>query len=164
VSVCPRSRFLGESPHNGRALLASASDEQRSAEEEAEEFLREEFADEARHPADIFKAARKVGIADRTLRRARKKLGAETEKAGFGRGWEWWLPKGPTPLAPSQDEDACPFAKPRYPCGISRVSRHHSGHSGRPARLRDPTSGSGSACAVGARGGAFCASLSDRRG
>ena len=88
--------LLGESPHNGRALLATASEEERSALDEASDFLLGELGDGQRHPAEeIFKAARKLGIADRTLKRARKTIGAETEKAGFGHGWEWWLPKGP---------------------------------------------------------------------
>jgi hypothetical protein len=89
--------LLGESPHSGRALLASGSEEERTALEEAAEFLLGELGDGERHPAaPIFKAARTLGITDRTLKRARKKIGAETEKAGFDRGWEWWLPKGPS--------------------------------------------------------------------
>jgi hypothetical protein len=57
------------------------------------EFLRDHLADGSRHPAaDIFKEAAKLRIADHKLKRARKKLGVKTEKAGFGRGWEWWIP------------------------------------------------------------------------
>jgi hypothetical protein len=90
-----RLELIGESPHNGRELLATASGEERLALDEAAEFLRAELEDGARHPAeDLFKAAGKVGINYRTLRRARKTIGAETEKAGFGGGWEWWLAKG----------------------------------------------------------------------
>src|SRR5437764_7611118 len=43
----------------------------------------------------------------------------------------------------------------------SRVFGHHNGHSGRLARLRGLTSGSGSACAVGATAGASYAPLSE---
>ena len=87
----------GESPHSGRALLASgsSSDEERSALDEAVEFLQAELDDGARHPAEeLFMVAGRIGINNRTLRRARTKIGAETAKAGFGGGWEWWLPKG----------------------------------------------------------------------
>jgi len=106
-----RLALLGESPHSGRALLASASGEERSALDDAKEFLLAELGDGQRHRAEeLFKTARKVGISDRTLQRARKTSGAETEKAAFGGGWEWWLPK-----APSEDckpaflhEDATP--------------------------------------------------------
>jgi AAA domain len=92
-----RLDLIGESPHNGRALLASASEDERTALDEAEEFLLAELGDGERHDAgEITKAAAKIGINYRTLRRARKVVGAETEKEGFGSGgaWKWWLPKG----------------------------------------------------------------------
>src|SRR6266550_4292890 len=63
-----RLELIGESPHNGRALLSVASEEERSALDEAMDFLRAELADDQRYPAsDLFKEARKLGIADRTL-------------------------------------------------------------------------------------------------
>jgi hypothetical protein len=97
-----RLELIGESPHNGRALLASANEEERSALDEAKEFLLAELGDGARHPAEsIFKAARPIGIRDRTLQRARTDIGAKTGKADFGRGWEWWLPT-PAAKAPSE--------------------------------------------------------------
>jgi hypothetical protein len=67
-----RLKLLGESPHNGRTLLATASEEERGALEEAMEFLRAELADGQRYPAgNVFKAARQLGIADRTLKKPR---------------------------------------------------------------------------------------------
>jgi hypothetical protein len=92
-----RLRLLGESPHSSRSLLTTANEEERLARDDAKDFLRAELEDGERHPAeDLFKAGRRVGISDRTLQRARKDIGAQTEKAGFGRGWEWWLPKAPS--------------------------------------------------------------------
>ncbi len=88
--------LIGESPHNGRALLVSPSEEERSAIDDALDFLRAELGDGERHrAAEMLKAARAVGISEPTLRRARRKLGIETEKTGFGGtgAWEWWLPK-----------------------------------------------------------------------
>jgi hypothetical protein len=91
-----RLEFVGESEHDGHALLGGDAD--RTALEEAVEFLQDYLVDGIRHPAsEIYKEAAKLHIADHTLKRARKKLGARTAKADFGRGWEWWLPKG-TPL------------------------------------------------------------------
>jgi AAA domain len=85
-----RLELVGESPHNGRALLEVASGEERSALDEAIDFLKAELEDGERyHAGDLFKEARKLGIADRTLKRARKRLGAETEKTGFGRTGAW---------------------------------------------------------------------------
>src|SRR6266550_1251261 len=38
--------------------------------------------------------------------------------AGCGCGWDWWLPKGPTPVAPCAGAGAVdPFPK-TYTCGI----------------------------------------------
>lgn len=97
-----RLALLGESPHSGRALLASAaaSEDERLAKDEAEEFLLAELADGGRHRAgEVYKAARAIGISESTLKRARRRLGVETEKTGFGGAgtWEWWLPaKGPS--------------------------------------------------------------------
>jgi hypothetical protein len=42
--------------------------------------------------ADAEEHARAIGIAPRTLRRARKKLGVIAEKAGLKEGWNWRLP------------------------------------------------------------------------
>jgi hypothetical protein len=108
-----RLDLIGESPHNGRALLANASEEERSALEEAVEFLEAELADGDRHLAgDVLKAARHIGISEPTLRRARRKLGIETEKAGFGGGWEWWLTKASTVLTSSEELEADAFENP----------------------------------------------------
>jgi hypothetical protein len=136
-----RLELVGESPHNGRALLEVASGEERSALDEAIDFLKAELEDGERHHAgDLFKEARKLGIADRTLKRARKRLGAETEKTGFGRtgAWEWWFPKGPSEerepaflhieasvretapsLAPSSNGDLTSYLE-RYENGVRR--------------------------------------------
>jgi len=89
-----RLELLGESEHDGRALLDAGDDEERSAREEAVDFLREYLADGERHSvADIYKEAGSLRINDRTLRRARSKLGVKVEKSGFRGGWQWWLPE-----------------------------------------------------------------------
>jgi hypothetical protein len=90
-----RLELIGESPHNGRALLAGASEEERSVLDEAKGFLRTELAEGSRIAGDLLKEGRTVGISERTLQRARTLLGVKTEKAGFGEGWEWSLPKAP---------------------------------------------------------------------
>jgi hypothetical protein len=77
--------------------LGLPNEEERSALGDAKDFLLGELADGIRHPTkNLFKEARKQGISERTLQRARPAVGAEREKAGFGRGWEWWLPKAPS--------------------------------------------------------------------
>jgi hypothetical protein len=107
-----RLELVGESHHDGRALLDAGGEDERSAREEAEEFLRDLLADGACHPAaGIYAEASKHRISNMTLKRARVRIGAKTRKAGFGGGWEWWLPHkettqenipiGAEPLVPS---------------------------------------------------------------
>jgi hypothetical protein len=81
------------------------NDEERSAGDEAAEFLEAELGDGGRHlAADVLREARKIGISEPTLRRARKRLGVLTEKVGFGRGWEWCLAKASTPEVATEDD------------------------------------------------------------
>jgi hypothetical protein len=129
-----RLELIGESPHNGRALLESASDDERTALEEAVEFLTAELVDGERHPAaEMFKAARRHGISDRTLKRARKRIGAETAKAGFGGGWEWWLTKGPGALASSEAAIGGPLAETRMDSAIPPIPVREGASLGRRA-------------------------------
>jgi hypothetical protein len=89
-----RLELVGESEHDGRALLNAGDDDERSAREEAIDFLRDYLADGGRHSvAEIYKEAGSLRISDRTLRRARTKLGVKAEKSGFRGGWQWWLPE-----------------------------------------------------------------------
>jgi hypothetical protein len=90
-----RLELIGESPHNGRELLATASGEERLALDEAAEFLRAELEDGARHPAeDLFKAAGKVGInygrfaalERRSARRRRRRASEGVGSGGSRRG------------------------------------------------------------------------------
>ena len=37
----------------------------------------------------MFSAARANGIAEKTLKRAKKSVGVEVSKSGFSGGWEW---------------------------------------------------------------------------
>jgi hypothetical protein len=93
-----RLALLGESPHNGRALLAMANEEERGSLDDAKEFLLGELGDGARHPAsDIFKTARQHGIAERTLKTRPPTSRRQDGESRFDRGWQWWLPKGPSP-------------------------------------------------------------------
>jgi hypothetical protein len=114
-----RLKLLGESEHDGQALLALPSGEERSQLEEAIEFLQVELDGGGRYPAsDILRAARQVGLSEPTIRRARKKLGVETSKEGFEGHWEWSLPKASEALTPSQ---ATPSEKPSNHAGLRLI-------------------------------------------
>jgi AAA domain-containing protein len=66
--------------------------EHQGAQREAEDFLREKLQSEPIGAKEAEEHARAVGIAPRTLRRARKKLGVIAEKTGLEGGWTWRLP------------------------------------------------------------------------
>jgi Bifunctional DNA primase/polymerase, N-terminal/AAA domain/Primase C terminal 1 (PriCT-1) len=88
--------WLGASVHNAASLLAQPENaEESNACGEAKGFLSEFLADGPHPVGDIKSEARRAGISDRTLIRARYQLGVRAKKVGFGNGqyWEWGLPK-----------------------------------------------------------------------
>jgi hypothetical protein len=112
-----RLELLGESVHDGRALLSAGDEDERSEVAEAEEFLRDFLGDGTRRrAADAYAAAKELRISDSTLKRARRRLGVESEKSGFTRGWEWWLPEGAKPEAA---ESANPHSSTKGPEGTT---------------------------------------------
>jgi RecA-family ATPase len=91
---CVTVRWLGTSQRRAWELLGDASDDDRHARDEAAEWLTaylKETNGEAR-AADIIKAARADGIAERTLGRARVRAGITSKREGFGQGAMWRLP------------------------------------------------------------------------
>lgn len=74
------------------ALRATESSGDRSAATEAEEFLRDKLSGGPVSAKEGEEHARALGIAPRTLARARKKLGVVAEKGGLKEGWTWRLP------------------------------------------------------------------------
>jgi len=79
---------------SGDLVTAAADPEERSAINEATDWLSDALAHGPKPAAELQAAARKDGIADRTLRRASARLGVIKAKAGFRSGWEWSLPEG----------------------------------------------------------------------
>jgi hypothetical protein len=64
----------------------------RSQLAEAQEFLREKLAGGTVPAREVAQHAAALGIAARTLRRARKSAGVLVEKTGMDGGWVWSLP------------------------------------------------------------------------
>jgi hypothetical protein len=95
-----RVAWLGESDRHSWELLSEDGEEDRRDRDEAAEWLSGylvEHNGEAR-AADILKAAKADGIAERTLKRARVRVGVESQRTGFGQGSVWRLPSfGPHP-------------------------------------------------------------------
>jgi hypothetical protein len=74
------------------ALRATDGGSDRTAAAEAEDFLQDKLS---RGPVPAKEGeddARAIGIAPRTLKRARKRLGVVAEKTGLKEGWVWRLP------------------------------------------------------------------------
>lgn len=91
-----RFRWTGDSTLTASDLLsAESSGEEKSAEEEAREFLLEILGDSRVRSTDVKKEAGEAGIAERTLWNAKRKLGIQAERDGFGPGaaWYWKLPE-----------------------------------------------------------------------
>jgi hypothetical protein len=92
-----RVEWLTETTHTAAELLQEpADDEERSAGEEAEVWLRDALAKGQRRADVTVRAARAAGISERTLRRARKRLEIRSEKqAGSLDGPWYWVPPWP---------------------------------------------------------------------
>ena len=76
--------------------LSPDSQDERSALDEAVEWLQQVLESGPMNKNAISELARKDGIAERTLRRATDKLGIVKKREGFGEFgiWRWQLPEG----------------------------------------------------------------------
>lgn len=77
-------------------VSAPRTEEERSAVDEAVEFIQEALSDGPRPADDVLKEARKAGIAEKTLNRAKTKLGIKVRRIGItgkrgGGTWFWYL-------------------------------------------------------------------------
>jgi hypothetical protein len=98
---CARIAWEGETAHTAADLLAIPDEEDRSAGDEAADFLRDLLAAGPVPSKKVKAAARAAGIAERTLNRAKKRAGVVSEKAGLTEGWVWKIANQP----PKDDED-----------------------------------------------------------
>jgi hypothetical protein len=94
-SFIGKLNWVGTSSFTSSDMLTEPENEERGALGEAEAFVRSYLADGSKNAATVTAAARKVGISDRTLRRARMKVAA-AERVGWGSEgeWRWTLREG----------------------------------------------------------------------
>jgi putative DNA primase/helicase len=89
--------WQGPARHTAATLLAvapEASDAaERDARAEAVAFLEAALANGPRPAARLLEAARRAGLAEKTVRRAKVALGVEARKDGARGGWWWGLPR-----------------------------------------------------------------------
>jgi putative DNA primase/helicase len=111
----PRVDWDGRSPLTAddlNAPLAQENEEEKTALDEARDFLRELLQDAPVFSKDVAKAAKEAGMAWATVRRAKALEGVKVRKQeGHGEAapWEWYMPDDPSDQAPSEDHDDVPF-------------------------------------------------------
>ncbi|MDA8103910.1 MAG: AAA family ATPase [Nitrospiraceae bacterium] len=89
----PKIVWGGISNHTADALLSvPTSPEEKTAVDEAKEFLLDILELKAVEANEVIREAKKAAISERTLNRAKKLLGIRSEKSQFGGGWKWTLP------------------------------------------------------------------------
>lgn len=87
-----RVAYKGESTHSADTLLSAPTDpEERSALDEATEFLQDALGRGPMHSKSVKKEAYDADIRERTLKRAKAALGVRSVKEGDG-SWSWHLP------------------------------------------------------------------------
>lgn len=92
VDTTSRIAWDGVSSHSADALLAiPVSEEERSALDEAKDFLLEILAESSVDSKEIQKQAKAAGISERTLQRAKKILNVKSQKSDFKGVWVWSL-------------------------------------------------------------------------
>lgn len=83
--------WLGVSACSADELLAMPiGSEERSAFDEAKDFLRDYLDISPRPASDVWKASKAHHIAEQTLKRAKAALGVKAIKTGFAKGGEWY--------------------------------------------------------------------------
>jgi putative DNA primase/helicase len=90
-------------------IMQPGATEKVSAVDEVAEWLRGVLAYGPKPSNDIFEQADAEGFTERTVKRAKKKLGIETAKSGMGGGWRWQLPKGAKSSEECQERNLAPF-------------------------------------------------------
>ncbi|MBX6370111.1 MAG: AAA family ATPase [Rhodospirillales bacterium] len=130
----------GPAGYTADELLATRSEDERSAEDEAEEFLRAELEEGPKPASEVRRAAGQAGIAERTLRRAKDRIGVVARRVGgvaSGGYWTWELPKmATTKMATASEDDGHlsgnglnkPNSAPDSPPGAPKVATVADGH------------------------------------
>ena len=103
INGAARVEWLGESELGARELTrAPMDDDERTALDEAIDFLRDALSDGPMTVNAVKKDAKGADISEATLRRAKSRLGVKSDKHG-GEFWSWSLPDKPS-RTPVEDE------------------------------------------------------------
>jgi hypothetical protein len=122
----------GASEHTAASLLAPpTAHTDQSAEDSAIAVLLDLLTDGPKAATEVQAAAKAADIAERTLDRAKKRLGVKSQKAGFGEGWLWSLPtKGAKEGEGCQVSRVGTLREPWHPSGPPELTGGGNGPSG----------------------------------
>ena len=88
---CSRIAWGGTVAHTATALLAVPdSEDDRTAHHDAVAFLIDYLADGEQRAVEVQQEAKRAGIAERTLQRARARAHVASRRDGFGKGATYW--------------------------------------------------------------------------
>ena len=111
--------WTGTSVHDAAGLLRNSDGEDGDERHEVDAWLLDMLDSQlgAVEAREVFKRARDAGYSQDQVKRAKKRLGIESRKAGMSGGWEWVLPleacaKGAKRLAPPDPLPSPPSAPP----------------------------------------------------
>jgi hypothetical protein len=87
-----RTIDAGISPHHAADLLSIEGRQRGSKLADAIAFLEEQLEEAPQPASELAASAKRLGISESTLKRAKDERGVKSEKSGFGAGWLWFLP------------------------------------------------------------------------
>jgi hypothetical protein len=87
-----RTIDAGISPHHAADLLSIEGRQRGSKLADAIAFLEEQLEEAPQPASELAASAKRLGISESTLKRAKEECGVKSEKSGFGAGWLWFLP------------------------------------------------------------------------
>jgi len=105
----PVIEWHGPSQHSAQSLLAQPdSNEESNALTDARNFLTEFLNGGSCESREVMREARRAGVSERTLYRAKAALGIVSRKSGIGHGqhWDWEMPKVATESPKTADSES----------------------------------------------------------
>jgi hypothetical protein len=132
--------WLGDTTLDARDLLAGDGDDDAGERTAAEHWLHDYLTENGATASKVVKAeARKEGISEATLKRAKKRIGVIDQSSGFPRTSTWNLPSQlngePTGVSHEPTEPTEPTGRDQQKCDEPTVPDAQSAH----ASVREPT-------------------------
>lgn len=130
---------VGESKYSAGGILSSNS-EDRTALDEACDFLREELDGGVTVAAKtILKRSRELGISDRTLKRAKTVVGVEAVRSGFGSdgAWSWRIATETAPKGANGSEPLGPLSARARAGGLGYLAPYAVSNTTNPTNQAD---------------------------